>query len=52
MVLFGGAVHSFTNPGAGSDKASGVAYDARTARRSWKYMQDFFKEIFAVKGRD
>jgi dienelactone hydrolase len=52
LVIFGGAVHGFTNPGAGSDKASGVAYDARTARRSWRSMRDFFREIFAVKGRD
>ncbi len=52
MVFFGGAVHAFMNPAAGSDKAAGVAYEARAARRSWRYMQDFFKEIFAVKGRD
>ena len=52
MVYFGGAVHGFTNPAAGSDKAAGVAYDPRAARRSWTYMQDFFKEIFAVKERD
>ena len=52
MVYFGGAVHSFTNPAAGADKASGVAYDARAARRSWRCMQEFFKEIFAVTGRD
>jgi dienelactone hydrolase len=52
MVFFGGAVHAFTNPAAGNNKAAGVAYDARAARRSWQYMQDFFKEIFAVKGRD
>jgi len=52
MVCFGGAVHSFTNPAAGNDKAAGVAYDARAARRSWRYMQDFFREIFAVKGPD
>jgi dienelactone hydrolase len=52
LVFFGGAVHSFSNPAAGSDKARGVAYDARAARRSWKYMQSFFKEIFAVRGRD
>ncbi|MGB6068695.1 MAG: dienelactone hydrolase family protein, partial [Desulfomonilaceae bacterium] len=52
MVYFGNAVHSFTNPAAGSNKAAGVAYDPRAARRSWQYMQDFFKEIFAVKGRD
>ena len=51
MVFFGGAVHAYMNPAA-NDRAAGVAYDARAARRSWQYMQDFFKEIFAVKGRD
>lgn len=52
VVFFGGAVHSFTNPAAGDNKAAGVAYDARAARRSWRYMQEFFQEIFNVRGRD
>jgi dienelactone hydrolase len=52
MVFFGGAVHGFTNPAAGGNKASGVAYDARADRRSWRCMREFFQEIFAVKGRD
>jgi dienelactone hydrolase len=52
MVFFGGAVHGFTNPAAGDNQASGVAYNARAARRSWRYMQDFFQEIWRVKGRD
>ncbi|MFZ5448576.1 MAG: dienelactone hydrolase family protein [Thermodesulfobacteriota bacterium] len=52
MVYFGGAVHGFTNPANVSNKASGVAYHARTARRSWQYMQDFFRGIFAAKGTD
>ncbi len=51
MVYFGGAVHAYMNPAA-NNKAAGVAYDAKAARRSWQYMQDFFKELFAVKGRD
>ncbi len=51
MVYFGGAVHAYMNPAA-NNRAGGVAYDARAARRSWQYMQNFFKEIFAVKGRD
>ncbi len=51
MVFFGGAVHAFMNPAA-NNRAAGVAYDPRAARRSWQYMQDFFKELFAVKGRD
>jgi dienelactone hydrolase len=52
MVFFGGAVHGFTNPAAGNDKATGVAYEARAARRSWRCMQEFFQEIFAGKGGD
>ncbi len=52
MVFFGGAVHAFTNPAAGSNQAGGVAYDARADRRSFRCMQEFFREIFAVKGRD
>jgi dienelactone hydrolase len=52
MVFFGGAVHSFTNPAAGDHKASGAAYDARAARRSWRCMQEFFQEIWRAKGRD
>jgi dienelactone hydrolase len=51
LVSYGGAVHAFTNPAAGSNKASGVAYDAKAARRSWRCMQDFLKEIFK-KGVD
>ena len=46
MVMFGGVVHSFTNPAAGDDPSSGVAYDARATRRSWQYMDYFFDEIF------
>ena len=46
MVYYGGAVHSFTNPGAGSDPSRGVAYDERADRRSWQAMRRFFDEIF------
>jgi dienelactone hydrolase len=52
MVFFGGAVHGFTNPAAGNNRASGVAYDAQAARRSWRYMQEFFREIWRVQGQD
>jgi dienelactone hydrolase len=47
MNFYGGAVHSFANPAAGSDKTKGVAYDPKAATRSWQAMQLFFKEIFA-----
>jgi dienelactone hydrolase len=46
LVKYGDAVHSFTNPGAGSDKKRGAAYNARADRRSWHAMKDFFGEIF------
>jgi dienelactone hydrolase len=47
MVYYGGAVHSFTQKGAGNDPAKGAAYNARADRRSWQAMRDFFAEIFA-----
>jgi dienelactone hydrolase len=52
MVFFGGAVHSFTNPAAGHNPASGAAYNARAARRAFRCMQEFFREIWRVKGQD
>ena len=47
MVSYSGAVHSFTNPGAGSDNSKGAAYNAAADARSWTAMRAFFAEIFA-----
>ncbi len=44
MVFYSGAVHSFTNPGAGSDPSKGAAYDAKADRRSWEAMKAFLAE--------
>ncbi len=44
--VYGGAVHTFTNPAAGSDKSTNSAYDEKADRRSWESMKDFFREIF------
>jgi len=46
LNVFGDAVHGFTNPQNGSDKAKGVAYNEKADRRSWADMQRFFAEIF------
>ncbi len=46
MIFFGGAVHSFTNPGADKRGIKGLAYNKKADERSWKYMQLFFEEIF------
>ncbi len=47
LVKFSGAVHSFSNPAAGNDPASGAAYNESADKRSWVAMKDFFGEIFA-----
>jgi dienelactone hydrolase len=47
MDLYGGVVHSFTNPDA--DKAGRThisRYNAKAASRSWATMRAFFDEIF------
>ena len=45
MVFYGNAVHSFTNPAAGTDKSKGAAYDPLAAKRSWEHMKLFLREI-------
>jgi len=46
MVYYGGAVHAFTNPGAGTDNSKGAAYNEKADKRSWGAMKTFFSEIF------
>ncbi len=46
MVVYGGAVHAFTNPERGNDPSKGAAYNETADRRSWREMRDFFDEIF------
>jgi dienelactone hydrolase len=46
LNLYGGAVHSFTNPNADLAGIPGVAYDQLTDERSWRAMLDFFDERF------
>jgi dienelactone hydrolase len=44
MNVYGGAVHSFTNPNAEVSGLPGVAYHQPTDDRSWRAMLDFFDE--------
>jgi dienelactone hydrolase len=46
LVMYGGAVHSFTDFDAGSDVSAGAAYDEDADRRSWGYMLQFFGGVF------
>jgi dienelactone hydrolase len=47
MVSYSGARHSFTNPAADQAGIEGLRYDRSADARSWRHMQDFFKEIFS-----
>ncbi len=46
LIMYGGAVHAFTQKMAGDDISKGAAYDAKADERSWEAMQRFFAEIF------
>ena len=46
MVMYGGAVHGFSNPKNTGDPSTGVAYNEAADRRSWEDMKLFFDEIF------
>jgi dienelactone hydrolase len=43
---YGGTVHAFTNPDAGSADLPAFAYNAAADRRSWSAMLGLFEEIF------
>jgi dienelactone hydrolase len=47
LHAYGGTMHAFTNPDA-RDAGHGTVYDAVADRRSWRAMQDFLDELFAV----
>ncbi len=46
LILYGGAMHSFTNPKAAERGLNGLAYHKPTDERSWSAMQTFFHELF------
>jgi dienelactone hydrolase len=47
MILYSGAGHSFTNPGANLLGRPGFHYHEQSDRRSWRAMLDAFNEVFA-----
>jgi len=47
MTVYGGAGHSFTNPGVGALGRPGFEYHEDTDKRSWRAMLDLFDEAFA-----
>ncbi len=49
LNMYGGAVHCFTDSGAGDDASKGCAYNAEADARSWQAMKDFFGDLFGKK---
>ncbi|MEQ1833328.1 MAG: dienelactone hydrolase family protein, partial [Candidatus Eisenbacteria bacterium] len=47
FVQYSRAVHSFTDPRAGTDNSKGAAYNASADKRSWEAMKDFLAERLA-----
>ena len=45
MISYADAVHAFTEPEAGNNKASGAAYNKLAAERSWKHATLFLSEV-------
>jgi len=45
-VAYEDAVHAFTQPMAGDDKAKGAAYNEAADKRSWDAMKRFFVDLF------
>ena len=45
LHVFGGAMHSFTNPAA-NDPDFGAVYSKNADQRSWKILTDLLEEIF------
>ena len=46
VILYGGAVHAFTQKEAGTDASKGAAYNEPADRRSWAAALAFFSELF------
>jgi len=46
LTEYGGAVHAFSDPGAGNDPSKGAAYNAKADARSFAAQTEFLKEVF------
>jgi dienelactone hydrolase len=44
LVLYGGAVHAFTEKSSGNDPSKGAAYNANADKLSWEAMTQAFKD--------
>ena len=49
LIVYGGAVHAFTNPNADKAGIPGVAYNQQADHRSWEAMKLFLKDVFTAE---
>lgn len=49
FIAYPGAVHAFTQKGAGNDNSKGAAYNETADERSWEAMKTFFDRVFDQK---
>ncbi len=45
FISYSGAVHAFTNLGAGNDITKGAAFNALATKRSFQALKDFYEEV-------
>lgn len=45
FIEYANAVHAFTNPAAGDDPSTGVAYNEKATWRSWDHMRQLFAGV-------
>ena len=48
LIVYPGAVHSFTVPEAGNEPSQGMAYNAKADHESWEKMKAFFDQLFQL----
>lgn len=49
FIAYPGAVHAFTQTGAGNDNSKGAAYNKEADEKSWQAMQKFFTTVFSAE---
>ena len=49
MVVYSGAKHSFTNPGADKYRIPGIAYDKKADQQSWGAMMALFRDTIGPR---
>src|SRR2546429_114673 len=46
VIVYGGAVHAFTNPDADKVGMDNIKYNEKADHRSWQAMRTFFTDVF------